>query len=160
MHLGLLKQNRMVRLNEGKGVWKKSTITFFNWSMVQEIYGDRASLLNGVSSVRPRTSAENIECVKQGFSRCLMKYIRIAARELELPLTTVHKVLYKRLQLYAYKVQMLQRLQPNNRPKRKEFAEDNEKKNEKITCCIEFLKMKDFLRTKNFSLHPALTLSP
>ena len=53
-----------------------------------------------------------------------MKFIRTAARKLELPLTTVHKVLHKRLQLYPYKVQMLQRLQPNDKPKQKEFTDN------------------------------------
>ena len=51
-----------------------------------------------------------------------MKSIRTAARQLELPCSTVHKVLHKNLRLYAYKVQMLQALQPNEMPKRKEFA--------------------------------------
>ena len=75
-------------------------------------------------SGRPRTSAENIERVRQAFSRYPIKSIRTAARELELPPITVHKVLYKRLRLYAYKVQMLQRLQLNDKPKRKEFADN------------------------------------
>ena len=53
-----------------------------------------------------------------------MKSIHTAARKLELLSTTVHKVLRrKRLRLYAYKVQMLEKLQPNDKPKRKEFAE-------------------------------------
>ena len=51
-----------------------------------------------------------------------MKSIRTAARQLELPRSTVHKVLHKNLRLYAYKVQMLQALQPNDMPRRKEFA--------------------------------------
>ena len=82
------------------------------------------SVLDAVRSGRPRTSAENIERVRQAFSRFPIKSIRIAARELELPPTTVHKVLHKRLRLYAYKMQMLQRLQPNDKPKRKEFADN------------------------------------
>ena len=61
------------------------------------------------------TSAENTKRVRQAFSRSPIKSIRTAARELELPPTTVHKVLHKRLRLYAYKVQMLQRLQPNDK---------------------------------------------
>ena len=60
------------------------------------------------------TSAENTKRVRQAFNRSPIKSIRTAARELELPPTTVHKVLHKRLRLYAYKVQMLQRLQPND----------------------------------------------
>ena len=85
---------------------------------------ETGSVLDAVRSGRPRTSAENIERVRQGFQRSPMKSIRTAARELELPPTTVQKVLHKRLRLYAYKVQMLQRLQPNDKPKRKEFADN------------------------------------
>ena len=51
-----------------------------------------------------------------------MKSIRTAARELDLPRATVHKVLHKNLRLFAYKVQMLQALKPNDMPRRKEFA--------------------------------------
>ena len=57
-------------------------------------------------SGRPRTSEENIERVRQAFQRSPMKSIRTAARQLELPRSTVHKVLHKNLSLYAYKVQM------------------------------------------------------
>ena len=79
-------------------------------------------MLDAVASWRPRTfCGKHREC-KQAFSRSPMKSIRTAARELELPPTTAHKVLCKRLQLYAYKVQILQTLQPNHAPKRKEFA--------------------------------------
>ena len=48
-----------------------------------------------------------------------MKSILTAARQLELPRSTVHKVLHKNLRLYAYKVQMLQALQPNDMPRGK-----------------------------------------
>ena len=58
---------------------------------------ETGSVLNAVRSGRPRTSAENIERVRQAFSRSPIKSIRTAARELELPPTTVHKVLHKRL---------------------------------------------------------------
>ena len=44
-----------------------------------------------------RTSAENMENVRQSYSHSPMKSIRTAVRELELPPTTVHKVLRKRL---------------------------------------------------------------
>ena len=65
---------------------------------------ETGSVLDAVRSERPRTSAENIESVRQAFSHSPMKSIRTAARELALPLTTVHKVLHKRLRLFAYKV--------------------------------------------------------
>ena len=73
-------------------------------------------------SGQPRTSKENIERVRQAFQLFSMKSIRTAARQLELPRSTVHKVLHKNLRLYVYKVQMLQALQPNDMPRRKEFA--------------------------------------
>ena len=73
-------------------------------------------------SGRPRTSEENIERVWQAFQRSPMKFIRTAARQLDLPRTTVHKVLQKNLRLFANKVQMSQALQPNDMPRRKEFA--------------------------------------
>ena len=58
------------------------------------------------------------------FSHSPVKSIHTAARKFELLSTTVHEVLRrKRLRLYAYKVQMLEKLQPNDKPKRKEFAE-------------------------------------
>ena len=72
-------------------------------------------------SGRPRASEENIERVRQAFQRSPMKSIRTAARQLELPRSTVHKILHKNLRLYAYKVQMLQALQPNDMPRRKEL---------------------------------------
>ena len=81
-------------------------------------------MLDAVRSGRPRTSAENIERVRQAFSRSPIKSIGTVAKELELPPTTVHMVLHKRLRLYAYKVRMLQRLQPNDKPKRKQFADN------------------------------------
>ena len=68
-------------------------------------------------SGRPRTSEENIERVRQAFQRSPMKSIRTASRQLELPRSTVHKVQHKNLRLYAYKVQMLQALQPNDMPR-------------------------------------------
>ena len=89
--------------------------------MAQEIYGD-STVFDTRRSARPRTSEENIKRVRQAFQHSPMKSIRTAARELELPRSTVHKVLHKNLRLYAYKVQMLQALQPNDMPRRKEFA--------------------------------------
>ena len=73
-------------------------------------------------SGRPRTPQENIKRVRQAFYRSPMKSIGTAARQLALPRSTVHKVLHKNLRLYAHEVQMLQALQPNDMPRRKEFA--------------------------------------
>ena len=61
---------------------------------------------DAMRSGRPRKVPENIESGRQAFSRSLMKSIRIAAIELELPFTTLRNALYKRFLLYAYKLQM------------------------------------------------------
>ena len=76
--------------------------------------------MDAVRSGRPRISGEIIEHVRQAFSRSPMKSIRAAARELQLPTATVHKVLCKRLPLDAYKMQMPQALQPSDKPAQKE----------------------------------------
>ena len=82
------------------------------------------SVLDAVRSGRPRIFEENIKSIRQAFSRSPMKFIHTAARELEFRLTRVHKALHERLRLYAYKVQMLQRMQPNDKLKQKEFADN------------------------------------
>ena len=74
---------------------------------------DTGTVFDTRRSGRPRTSEENIERVRQAFQRSPMKSIRTAARQLELPRSTVHKVLHKNLRLYAYKVQMLKAFQPS-----------------------------------------------
>ena len=95
--------------------------------VLQFVYGTRnlwrqrqCSMQGGVG--RPRTSEENIERVRQAFQRSPMKSIRTTTWHLDLPRATVHKVLHKTLRLFAYKVQMLQALQPNDMSRRKEFA--------------------------------------
>ena len=95
--------------------------------VLQFVYGTRnlwrqgqCSMQGGVGDQRP--SEENVECVRQAFQRSPMKSIHTAARQLDLPRATVHKVLHKNLKLFAYKVQMLQTLQPNDMPRQKEFA--------------------------------------
>ena len=48
--------------------------------------------------------------------------IRQAARELGMKRSTVYKVLHRRLRLYAYKVQIVQEIKPEDAPKREAFA--------------------------------------
>ena len=52
-------------------------------------------VFNTRRSGRPRTSEENIERVRQAFQRSPMKSVHTAARQLELPRSTVHKVLHR-----------------------------------------------------------------
>lgn len=73
-------------------------------------------------SGRPGVSQQTVENVQVAFQRSPQKSIRRASRELHVPKSTIHKVLHKRLQLHPYKVQIIQHLQPNDRPIRYEFA--------------------------------------
>ena len=125
MYPGSLKQNQTFRLSKGTGL-RIENIYHHVLQFVDGIkkFMDAGSMLDAVRSGRPRISAENIESARQSFSCFPMKSIYTAARKLELSPTTVHKVLHKRLLLHAYKMQMLQRRQPNDKPKRKKFADN------------------------------------
>ena len=63
---------------------------------------ETGTVLNKGRSGRPRTPEESIDCVRQaGFSRSPTKCFSTAAGQLELPHSTVHKVLRKNLPLYT-----------------------------------------------------------
>ena len=83
---------------------------------------ETGSVLHRAGAGRRRTSVDDVDRVRTAFDRSPSKSIRTASRQLNLPRSTVHKVLHKRLRLYAYKIQILHALQPNDRPQRKEFA--------------------------------------
>ena len=121
-----LNKNRTFRLSEGTRQYGKDSPSRSSIRRWHKKFMEQCQCLDAVRSGRPKTSAGNIESVRGAFSRSSVKSIRIAAKELELslPSTTVRKVLHKRLRFYAYEVQMLQRLQPNDKPKEKEFADN------------------------------------
>jgi hypothetical protein len=83
---------------------------------------DTGNVLLQSGSGKKRTYDETVEHVMEAFKRSPTKSIRRASLELNIPRSTVHKVLHKRLRLYAYKVQILQALEPNDRPQRQQFA--------------------------------------
>lgn len=65
---------------------------------------------------------ENVERIRQSAVRSPKKSIARRSLELQIPKTTIHKVLRKRLQLCPYKIQLLQELKPTDNEKRFEFA--------------------------------------
>ena len=71
---------------------------------------------------RTRVSEEKIEEIRAGFQRSPQKSIRQASRQFNVPRSTVHRVLHKRLRLYPYKVQIVQQIKPDDRPRRQAFA--------------------------------------
>ena len=73
-------------------------------------------------SGRPKVIAETINRVQQKFGNSPSTSIRGASRELIIPPRTVHKVLHKSLKRYPHKLQVIQKLEPNDKPRRKEFT--------------------------------------
>ena len=73
---------------------------------------------------RPRTSEESVERMCETFRRSPTKSVRQASREIQMPRSTIHDVLHKRLRLAAYKVHILHALQPDEYAKRYGFAVD------------------------------------
>ena len=73
---------------------------------------------------RKSVSEDNVQRISETFHRSPRKSIRRASQELAIPKSTVHRVVRKHLKLYAYKLQILQALKPNDRPQRAAFATD------------------------------------
>ena len=79
-------------------------------------------MLQGKEAGRPQISEEETESVRVAYTRSPRKSIRRASIQLQNPRSTIHKVLHRNLRLYAYKVQLLQALKAEDKPRRKEFA--------------------------------------
>ena len=73
---------------------------------------------------RPSVTEETVDRVHETFTRSPRKSVRRASRELKIPEPTVRKILRKRQQLYPYKLQLVQKLQPDDPSKRLAFCED------------------------------------
>ncbi|GBN21663.1 hypothetical protein AVEN_87055-1, partial [Araneus ventricosus] len=71
---------------------------------------------------RPSVSEATVELVRQSLQWSPTKSTRQASHELQIPQTSLVRILHKRLRLQAYKVQIVQDLQPNDCPRRAEFA--------------------------------------
>ena len=83
---------------------------------------ETGSVLQRKIAGRPQISEEDIESVQVAYTRSLRKSIRGASTQLQILRSTIHKVLQRNLRIYAYKVQLLQALKSEDKPRRKEFA--------------------------------------
>ena len=85
---------------------------------------ETGSVLQRKGAGRPQISEEEIESVRVAYrpTRSPRKSIHGASTKLQIPRSTIHKVLHRNLQLYAYKVQLLLAFKPEDKPRRKEFA--------------------------------------
>jgi hypothetical protein len=59
-------------------------------------------------SERPSVTEETVDRARETFTRSPRKYVRKASRDLKIPEPTVRKILRKLLQLYPYKLQLVQ----------------------------------------------------
>ena len=73
-------------------------------------------------SGRPSVCVETVDAVREAFQRTSGKSTYLASNELRVPKSKVVKILHKRLKLYAYKVQIVQTLQPDEGPRRASVA--------------------------------------
>ncbi|PSN54492.1 hypothetical protein C0J52_05538 [Blattella germanica] len=80
-------------------------------------------LSNAGKPSKRKVSDENVERIRKAFQRNPRKSIRQDSVQLNIPPTKVHTVLHKRLRLRAYKLQLHQKITPNDKLERKRFAE-------------------------------------
>ncbi|KAJ4447402.1 hypothetical protein ANN_09409 [Periplaneta americana] len=67
-------------------------------------------------------SDEMVANVRAAYERSPRKSLRRASRELQVPKSTLKRIVHKRLKLYTYKMQLMQRLEPDDKRKRVEFG--------------------------------------
>ena len=79
-------------------------------------------MLQSKGAGRPQILEEEIASVRVAYTRSPRKSIRRVSTQLQIPRSTIHKVVHRNLRLYAYIVQLLQALKPEDKPRRKEFA--------------------------------------
>ena len=78
---------------------------------------ETGSVLQIKGAGRPQIS-EEIESIRVAYTRRPRKSIRGASTQLQIPRSTIHKVLHRNLRLYAYIMQLLQALKPEYKPRR------------------------------------------
>lgn len=87
-------------------------------------FEETGCLCKGKSPGRPKVSEERVEQVREAFVRSPKKSVRRASRELAIPVTSVWRVLRRRLHLHPYHLQLLQALKPTDYGLRANFATD------------------------------------
>ena len=117
LYHGLLRQNLIRRLNGTIELSMEESHRYVCQVVPRNLWRLGQCWINKRNG-RPTTSEEDNDRVRQVFDHSSTKSIHLAARQLALPRSAVHKVLRKNLRLYAYKVQLLQTLEPNNKPRR------------------------------------------
>ena len=98
---------------------------------------------------------ETIERVRTEFARSPRKSIRRASTEHQIPRSTIHKIIHKRLQLCAFKIQLRHHIRPNDRPLRAHFETEMllriENDNSYLATLFSRMKQPFFYAAKSIS---------
>lgn len=85
-------------------------------------FTDTGSVKKQTRPGRPPVSNQTVENIRLSCQRSPKKSLPRRSLELGIPVSTIHKILHKRLHFYAYKIQLLQKIKPADKNKRVEFA--------------------------------------
>lgn len=113
----IIKVQRKFRIQYNKKPPSRNSIVDWHRKFLET-----GSVLDRPRSGRPSTSEGNVARIQQTFSSSPTLSTRNASRQLGIPRTTIAQVLHKRLQFQPYKVQLLQALHGDDKPRRFNFT--------------------------------------
>ncbi|KAJ4437251.1 hypothetical protein ANN_17386 [Periplaneta americana] len=111
-----------IRILRGAEMWVMLADTDAQKKHLDFRHTDRIRLAVADYTVRAVPVAD-VELIRMSFQRSPRKSIRRANRELNLPRSTIHDVVYKRLRLRAYKLQIRHQIKTEDKPGRRTFVE-------------------------------------
>lgn len=82
------------------------------------------SVLHQKGAGRPSTQQEDVDRIREAFITSPHQSTRRVSLLLDIPQPTVWRVVHNRLRLHAYKLQIVQSLKPDDKPRRFQFAQD------------------------------------
>jgi hypothetical protein len=89
-----------------------------------EQFQKTGSVLYTKGAGRPAADADTVEMVREAFQPSTSNSTHRASRELQVPRSTVQKILLRRMKLHAYKIEIVQALEPDDGRHGKQFAMD------------------------------------
>jgi hypothetical protein len=85
-------------------------------------FQETGSVVKGHSPGRPNTSQDDTQRIRVAFQRSPKRSVLHVSRQLQIPKSTVHDVVHRRLKLRAHKPQLMQHIQPRDKPQRVNFV--------------------------------------
>ena len=112
-------QRSFRRIHHNNPPTNKSILKWYNDFLEKGCICDQRKGHSG----RPAVSEGAVDRVREAFVRSPKKSTRRASQELQIPRSTVQKVLHKRLRFTPYRLQLVQRLYPQDRETRFNFCQ-------------------------------------